>query len=190
MAGFGLIPFRSRSVANWSSRITRYKKEASVILGIGDPVILAGGSETTEHANSGIPLVTRATADLDANTLVGVVVGRDPDPSDLTKRGFLAADKGYVYVLDHRDVEFIIQEDGDTTPLAAAAVGTFADFATIGNANTSTWNSTVQLDSSTATTDGDLYIVELLQRADNAIMATTASTLGLWVVMMGVPQFQ
>lgn len=181
---FGLKPLRYRNGSPFDGKVTRYKKEASVILGIGDPVVLTGSAE----AVTGIPLITRAAAA--SGTITGVMVGIEPIKSDLTKRGFAAADQGYCYVVDDPNVLFIIEEDGDTTPVAVTDVGEFADLATVGDASTTTWISTVQLDSSSAADQDQLRIIELLQRPDNAIMASTASTKGIWVVAINEHTFK
>lgn len=174
---FGLKPVRYMNGAPWDGKMTKYYKSASVILGIGDPVVLSGTADSL-----GVPAVTRAAAA--SGTITGVFMGMDPNLSDLTKRGMAAADAGYCYVVDDPNVIFQIEEDGDTTPVAAADVGEFADLATVGNANTTTWVSTVQLDSSTASDEDQLRILGLSQIVGNAIMADTSSTKGIWDVII------
>lgn len=180
---FGLRPLKYRNGAKWNGQMNRYYKDASVILGIGDPVVITGAAFT-----DGVSKITRAAAG--AGTISGVFMGIEPNPSDLTKRGMAAADAGYCYVVDDPNVLFVIEEDGDTTPIPATAVGEFCDLATVGNASTTTWNSTVQLDSSDAATGDQLRIIELLQQPGNAIMASTASTKGLWVVSINEDTFK
>ncbi len=180
---FGLRPLRYRNGTPYNGAVSRYYKSASVILGIGDPVVLAGSAHT-----DGTPTIDRAAAG--SGTITGVFAGIDPIPSDLTKKGFAAADVGYCYVIDDPNVLFVIEEDGDTTPIPATAVGEFCDLATVGNANSTIWQSTVQLDSSNAATGDNVRIIELLHRPDNAIMATTASVKGLWVVSINEHTFK
>lgn len=181
---FGLRPLRYRNGAKWNGQVNRYYKDASVILGIGDPVVITG-----DATSAGVPKITRASAA--SGTISGVFMGLDqPNPSDLTKRGMAAADAGMCLVVDDPNVLFVIEEDGDTTPLAATDVGEFADLATVGNASTTTWMSTVQLDSSTGADQDQLRIIELLQQPGNAIMADTSSTKGLWVVAINEHTFK
>lgn len=182
---FGLKPLCYRNGTPWNGAATRYKKEASVILGIGDPVVLTGDSET----GTGIPLITRAAAG--SGTITGVFVGIDPiNASDRTKRGFAAADQNYCMVVDDPNVLFVIEEDGDTTPIPKTAIGEFCDLATIGNASTTTWISTVQLDSSDAATGDQIRLIRLYEDPNNAFMATTASTKGQFVVSINEHTFK
>lgn len=180
---FGLKPVRHFDGSPWNGQMHKYYKSASVILGIGDPVVLAGSAHT-----DGTATITRAAAG--SGTISGVFMGCDPVLTDLSKRGMAAADVGYCYVVDDPDVVFQIEEDGDTTPIAATSVGEFCDLATVGNANTSTWVSTVQMDSSDATTGDNLRILGLSQIVGNAIMATTASTKAIWDVMINEHTFR
>lgn len=174
---FGLKPVRMFDGSPWNGKMTKYYKSASVILGIGDPVVLAGSAHT-----DGTATIDRAAAG--SGTITGVFMGMDPVLTDLSKRGMAAADAGYCYVVDDPNVIFQIEEDGDTTPVAATDVGEFADLATVGNANTTTWISTVQLDSSSAADQDQLRIMGLSQIVGNAIMTDTSSTKGIWDVMI------
>lgn len=171
----GLRPIGTLSGAPWTSKVRRYKKEASVILGMYDPVTLTGTSTA-----DGVALIDRATA---GGLMLGSVVGFDPVLSDLSKTGYAAADTGFVYVVDDPDVLFAVEEDGDTTPIPITAVGEFCDLATIGNAS-AYYVSTAQLDSSNAATGDGMRIMELYQQVGNAVMASTASTKAVWVCMI------
>lgn len=170
---FGLKPVRYSSGRAYTGAARKYYKSASVILGIGDPVVLSG----TAEAVTGIPEVTRAAAA--SGTITGVIVGFDVRPNALSQNHMAAADTGYVFVCDDPDVVFEIQEDSVGSNLAVTDVGEFCDLATVGNASTSTGRSSVELDSSNAGTGDQLRIMGLAQRDDNAIGANA-----VWEVMI------
>lgn len=153
----------------------KYYKSASVILGIGDPVVLS----STAEATTAVPEVTRAAAG--SGTITGVVVGFDYSAlgSD-TQKHMAAADTGYVYVDDNPDSVFEIQEDGDGTPIAITSVGRFCDILTVADANTNTGLSTVELDSSDAGTGDQVRILSRVERPDNDLGAAGTS----WLVVI------
>lgn len=171
----GLRPIGTLRGGLGKFQVRRYKKEASTILGMYDPVVLTGTA-----TDDGVALIDRASA---GGLMVGSVVGFDPVLTDLSKAGYAAADQGFVYVADDPDTLFAVEEDGDTTPIPKTAVGEFCDLATIGNAS-SYYVSTAQLDSSNAATGDGMRIMELYQQIGNAIMASTSSTKAIWVCMI------
>jgi hypothetical protein len=172
---FGLRPVRYRSGGAYTGAVTRYKKEASVILAIGDPVVKTGDSET----GTGIELVNRAVGSEGSTaSITGVVVAIDPIRSDLSKTHMAAADTGYVYVCDDPDVVFQVLSDEAGTALATTDVGRGAKLV-VANANTTTGTSNVQLDSSTATgtiTSGtcQVMIIGYAQIPGNPVPGTTS----------------
>lgn len=179
---FGLRPISRFDGSVYKGAVIRCKKEASVILAPGDPVIHGGNSEATPA--SGIPLVTRAVGSegSPSASIFGVVVSRAQDTSALNKKHFAAADTGYVYVCPANGMYFEIQEDSVGGSLALTDVGRGADLI-VANANTTLGISQVMLDSSTAADSGkQLVIDELLQRVDNA-----QGTYGKWKVHFAVP---
>lgn len=168
---FGFKPVRYLSGQPYSGAVSRYKKEASVIIGVGDPVVLSGSAE----AVTGIPLVTRAAA---SGTITGVVVAIEPNRADLSKKHLAAADTGYVLVADEPDLVFEIQEDSDSSNIAITDVGEFCDMI-VADANTTTGLSNVMLDSSNAGTGDNCRILGLVQREDNELGANAK-----WEVMI------
>jgi len=174
---FGLVPVRSLTTGKNTGRVSRYRKEASVILGVGDPVVLTGTSSiigTNGALQDGIPLVTRATA---GGLTTGVVVGFEfdlalPGPAHNAKH-MAAADKGMVLVCDDPYMVFEIQEDSDASSVAVTDIGEAADYATIGNADTTLGLSTVVLDSSNAGTGDNLQILAMADRVGNELGAYT-----------------
>lgn len=169
---FGMRPVRYLSGKAYTGACKRYKKEASTIIAVGDPVVLTG----TAEAVTGIALVDRAAAG--SGTITGVVVGIDPVRSDLTKNHLAAADAGYVLVADDPDLVFEIQEDSVGSNLAVTDVGEFCDIV-VANADTTTGMSQVELDSSNAGTGDQLRILGMVQREDNELGANAK-----WEVMI------
>lgn len=158
----GLAPVSTLSGAPWNGKTRRYKKEASVILAPGDPVVLTGSAEAT----TGIPLITRATgSEGTPTTITGVVVAIEPNLSDLSKKHMAAADTGYVLVCDDPDVLFEVQDDADSDTFAVTDVGQGGDLV-VGNANTTLGHSIVELDTSTIGSDAQVRIMGKVQRED------------------------
>lgn len=174
---FGLIPVRSLLTGKNTGRVSRYRKEASVILGMYDPVVLTGTSSiagTNGALQDGIPLVTRASA---GGLTTGVVVGFEfdmalPGPAHNNKH-MAAADKGMVLVCDDPYMVFEVQEDSVGNSVAVTDVGEAADYATIGNADTTTGLSSVVLDSSNAGTGDNLQILAMSDRVGNELGSYT-----------------
>lgn len=177
-APVGLTPRRYRNGAPWNGVARRYYVPATdaTALFVGDPVIIAGSGDT-----DGVPTCTRATAG-SAGRITGVVVGFEPNQPFPPK--YRAASTGmYVLVADDPDLLFEIQEDSDTSTLAATNIGQNADLVA-GNGNTFTGLSGFQLDSSSAATTATLQlrIVELVHRVDNVI-----GTNAKWLVAINLP---
>lgn len=166
-APFGLTPVRSLNGGPESGAVRRYKKEASVILGPGDPVVLTGSAE----AVTGIPLVTRAQGtEGTPTTITGVVVAIDPIRTDLTKKHLAAADTGYVLVCDDPHMLFMIQDDGDSDTPAVTDIGEAADLI-VANANTTVGRSQVMIDASNIGTGDQVQLMEFVQREGNEVGA-------------------
>ena len=146
-APFGFLPVRRLSGKDIALR--KVKKEASTIIGIGDPVVHTGSAE----AGTGIALVDRAVgSEGTPGTITGIVVGIDPLRSDLTKQYYAAADTGYLLIaVADSDLVCEIQEDSVGGALAVTDVGQGFQMI-VTNANTTTGRSKVMLDSSTGTT--------------------------------------
>jgi len=168
----GLRPVKYLSGLPYTGAVTRYKKEASVILAPGDPVVVAGGAETS--IPSGVPLITRAATS--SGTITGVVVGIAANPINLYKIYMAAADTGYVYVADEPNLLFEAMEDsGGTsggTDIAASDVQNGVDI-NVSNASTTTGLSQCMLKSSSTAANGgsgfQCRIFELAQKPNNAI---------------------
>ena len=166
-APFGFRPVRSLNGAPESGAVRRYKKEASVILAPGDPVVLTGSSE----AVTGIPLITRAQGtEGTPTTITGIVVAIEPVRTDLTKKHLAAADTGDVLVCDDPHMLFVIQDDGVSDTPAVTDIGEAADLI-VANANTTVGRSQVMIDGSDIGTGDQVQLLEFVQREDNEIGA-------------------
>ena len=178
-APYGLRPLRFISGAPYNGAVTKYRKEASVILGIGDPVVLTGSSSqagTNGALKDGIPLVTRASAA--SGTITGVVMFVDHDAATIGKAHevlhMAAADTGDVYIADNPDLIFSIQEDSDGNSLVVDDVGEGVDIV-VADADTNTSLSNVEIDSSTSAAQignaDQLRVMRLVEREDNTLAA-------------------
>ena len=165
-APMGFIPIRSATSGPYNDGAMVYAAAAgdSVVIRLGDPVTVTG----TADAN-GVPIVARSTAG-SGNAITGIAVGFRPVGSDQPfTSNRPASTAAEVLVQDDPNAEYEIQEDSDTSTLAAADVGLNAAivFGTPGSTN----RSAAMIDSSTkATTAGlQVRIVGLSQRVGNEI---------------------
>ena len=136
----------------------------------GDIVKLAGGADA-----NGVSTVAQAAA---GDKPVGVVMFFEPNPSDLSMLYRAASTNRYVYVADSPDLVLEIQEDGVGGALAAANVGQNADIV-VASGSTTTGQSGMELDSSTAATTSTLVfnILGFSQKTDNEVGSANAKML-------------
>lgn len=136
----------------------------------GDLVKLAGSADA-----NGVATVAQAAA---GDTPVGVVMFFEPNPSDLSMLYRAASTARYVYVADSPDLILEVQEDGVGGALAATSVGLNAD-AVVGSGSTTTGQSGMELDSSTAATTSTLVfnILGFSQKTDNEVGSANAKML-------------
>lgn len=170
---FGLKPVDNLRQPGTLGRIRRYliNSDVDVPVGIGDPVKSAGSAD----ASTGLPTVTRAAA---GDALRGVVVGFDQvdgvaiASTNLNRIHRPASVAMYAMVCDDPDTLFEIQED-DSATFAVTMVGENADLATVGDCNTTTGISTVELSTTSHTTDAaQLRIIGVPRLGiDNAVSA-------------------
>ena len=155
---------------------------------IGGLAKLAGSSDATGK-------FATVTANVSAaDVVVGAIGGvaaiqpgdRDTDPrAALTYRA--ASTNRYVdVVVDPRQV-YEIDEDGDTTPIAAASVGLNATLINLTSGSTVDGRSSMQIDSSTVATTAtlDVQILNLTRKVGNAIGAAGST----WDVRLNNHQF-
>lgn len=179
----GLTPARYVSGAPYNGACNLYYVPATdtdAAVYVGALVKLTGGADA-----NGVPVVTANVAT--GNPVVGVVVGVLPDTnSSTTYRANSTA--RYVHVADDPDILFEIQEDSDGGALAATAAGGTITGIGFTSGSTTTGRSALELDSSglseISDTDDDFRIIQLVQRADNAV-----GTNARWLVRLNVHQY-
>ncbi len=171
----GFIPTRFYNGAGYDGRhILAVLTGATGNTFIGDVVKHsgAGAAANTKIAGlncEGMPIVARATSGTTGQDVFGVVVGFLPDPTQLGLKYRVDSTDRVAMVVPAHDVVFEVQEDADTTPLAAADVGQNISF-TLTAGNTATGVSGMEIDSSAKNTTATLpcKILGLVQRVDNA----------------------
>lgn len=163
---FGLKPVQHRNGAPYNGSFRLYSVasgDGTAIL-IGDPVTLAGTSQTI-NGRIYSDVVRSATGDV----FTGVVVGVQPVTQD-SLRYRAAQTQRILMVADDPDLLFEIQEVSGGTALTANDAGLNADIV-VAAGSTVTGLSGVELDNSTEFTTNtlDLHIVGPVMREDNAI---------------------
>lgn len=171
----GLRPIRHSNGAPYNGAYSEYYVPSTyaTALFVGDPVIVTGTANTAGYKGNEagtLPEINKATAAGGAY-ISGVIVGFEPLPGDLTKTYNAASTERIVYVADDPDLVFEIQEDGDTTPLAATSVSNNADLIYTHSGSTATGQSGAELDSTTINTTATLQLKvrRLVNRVNNAI---------------------
>lgn len=139
---------------------------------VGDFVKLAGSADAT----TGVPTVAQAAA---TDALFGVIVGFEPNRDNLALNYRVASTLRYCYVCADKGVMYEMQEDSVGNNLAVTEVGLGCDIV-VGSGNTVTGASGMEIDSSdTATAAGQVRIMGLVRRPDNAIGANAK-----WLVVI------
>lgn len=142
----------------------------------------------------GVPQVIKcAEADFDAaseaGVLAGVVVGFEPDPSNLNLKHRAASTNRIVYLITDNQVVFEIQEDGATDPLEAADVGsnvTIVDGS--GSATTGMSGTMIDSDSHATSADLPLRLIGLSKRVGNAYTESAdGGNYAKWEVLFNRP---
>lgn len=170
----GLTPIRHSNGAPYNGAYSEYYVPSTyaTALFVGDCVLVTGTSNTAGYKGNEpgtLPEINLAGATSDY--ISGVIVGFEPLPSDLSKTYNAASTERIVYVADDPDLVFEIQEDGDTTPLAATSASNNADLIYTHSGSTATGKSGAELDSSTINTTNTLQlrVRRLVNRVNNAI---------------------
>ena len=119
------------------------------------------------------------------NRLLGVAVGVDGDLDDLSRRYLPASTAGTIFVADHPDTVFELQEDDGGTALTAAARGALVDIVA-GTGSTTTSISAHELDQdSVDTTSGQLRLRSLATNDPNNTYGDNAD----WLVTIHEHEF-
>lgn len=174
---FGLRPVKHLNGSPYNGQFNVYYVPASdgTAMGAGDLVKLAGSASADGYAT-----VAQSAA---GNPSIGVVVGFVVDYTNLnTPSAYRAASTArYVLVSDSPDVVYEVQEDAVGGALAVTSVGLNAD-AVVAAASSTTGQSGMQLDSSTAATTATLQlkILGFVNRVDNEIGSANAK---MWVTI-------
>jgi len=181
-AAFGLKPYGNVLRATWYPFATTYAanmfhgsliQSAATQTGL---VCKAFGGDTRQS-------VTTCTAGA-AGLVLGAAIGfmdSDGDPILYFPTGTVGDGVvgGYVLVADHPDQTFIAQEDGDTTPIAAASIGLNVQM-TAESGSTTKGTSTQELDSNTVNTTATLALRLVRSYKDD----TVASAYCRWIVII------
>ena len=183
----GLVPIRHKNGAPYNGAVNSYYIPASygTALGIGDPVLITGTSNTSGingYPAGALPEINKAAAAA-GGYISGVIVGFDVNEDNLSQQYNPASTERVAFVCDDPDVVFRIQEDGDTTPLAVTSVGLNADLIFTNSVDTATGISGVELDSTTAATTATLKmkILRMASMNNNEIGAYAE-----WEVMINL----
>lgn len=170
----GFTPVRHLSGAPYNGQVNRYCFLAATGTAcfVGDLVKLTG----TAHTDGTAEIAQAAAGD----ACIGVVVGFEPDYSNLNTRYRLASTLRFAFVADDPQLIFEAQEDSDGNNLAATEIGLCTNVV-VGTGSTTTGNSAMEIDSSDTATDaaGQLRIMGLVKREGNAY-----GTNARWEVMI------
>ena len=180
---FGLKPIGHLLGLNWSEQVRRcFMTGASGACYIGDAVNLAGTADATGVYPTIAPATVGAT-----NVISGVVVGFEPDPSDLTLLYRKNSTDRYALVVMDPYVIYEIQGSTDAV-LAATIVGANGVLIGTHSGNTATGLSGMELSAATtpaADATYQLIILGATSDPNNDISAVHAK----WHVMISLHRF-
>lgn len=173
----GFIPVRTVSGSPFNDAVEIYPVDASnaTAIFVGDAVTLEADGNCAPAAAGGVVL----------GVCVGIEVDRTVSATE--HPGYLpATTAGNIRVAVGPDVLYEVQEDGDTSQLAATDVGANIDLIA-GAGSTITGRSAHELDSDTVTSAGSAQfrIVKFMPRADNEVGSTGAR----WIVRVHESHF-
>jgi hypothetical protein len=180
----GFEPRRHLSGSPYNGQNTEFlipSTDATAVF-VGDIVKTGGtagaaGVSVNGRDCEGMQVVTLATAGTTGQDIVGVVVGFLPDPLALQNKHRLASTNRIALVCTDPTVVYEVQEDGVTTPLAAADVGlNVAYTTTAGNATTGISKMCIQSTSKAVTATLPFKLLGLVPRSDNALNTAGAGS--------------
>jgi hypothetical protein len=171
-APFGLKPVSNLSGASCNMATRRCRVTATAgALGINDAVVWNGAGSTA------YPEVQHITAGTD-NSVFGVIVSLEADPTNLERLYILTDDAGWVNVCVDPEVIYEIQADG---VVGAEDIGRNAPLILTHTIDTTTGLSQTEMNSTNSADSGDqLIIVGAPDRADNDTTLTHAN----WYVLI------
>lgn len=173
----GFRPVKHLTGAPYNGQVNRYMISASdsQATNVGDLVVLSDNDALVDAQGFGVyPAVERAGSGTSA-AIVGVIVGFEPDYSNLNAGNYRAAStRRIVLVADSPDLLFAAPQDGTGGVVAAASVGLNVAV-NLGTASTSApWASGMSVDSSTVATTNTLplQIMGVTAAPDNDVTST------------------
>ena len=174
----GFRPVKHLTGAPYNGQFNRYMISSSdnQVTNVGDLVVLSGDAALVDTAGFGVyPAVERA-ASATASQVIGVVVGFEPDYSNLNTGAYRAASTRRVaFVADSPDLIFAVPQDGTGGVVAAASVGLNCDIVVGTGASTAPYASTQMIDSSQVATTSTLpvQIVGVVASPENDVTSTS-----------------
>lgn len=169
-ASFGLKLVGHMLGAPYSARVRSYhiKSDYATALGVGDPVVVTGTSNTAvvssgleKHGIGTLPDIAKATAG-DGNKIVGVIVGFEPIVRSSTAPYNPASTERVAKVCDDPNALYAIQCDGST---AVTDIGLNANVVYTNSVSTYSGLSGAELNSATVATDATFQL-KILGSAD------------------------
>lgn len=182
-APFGFKPYGNVLRANWYPIATAY----NTALYVGD--LIQSAASQTGLVCKVFGGDTRQSATISTSGAAGLLLGAalafmdsngDPLmylPASTTGDSVVA---GYVLVADDPLQTYLAQEDGDTTPIAAASIGLNVAAISTHSGDTTNGKSKMELDSNTVNTTATLPLRLIASYKDD----TVASAYCRWIVML------
>lgn len=162
---FGLRPYGTLNGSAYNGAIRTYfvpSTDTSAIF-IGDPVKLAGSEGTLNPDDQAMPTATKADS---TDVVIGVCVGIEALPSDLTVLYRKASTNMYIRV--DTDQQTLYEVQGDSETWTAGDVGNNANWtASTGSTTTGTSNLVLDQTSAATTTTLDFQIIGSKPSVDN-----------------------
>ncbi len=188
-SAFGAVPVGTTDGSDYHGKLreVEFLVGDSVACGIGDFVTHQG----TGGTDGKTPVVARAAA---GGAIIGAIVSFLPNFSD---EGTLSSTPNHraantarkALVAWGSQVLYVMQEDGLVTPIVTASIGLNVDIGTVGDPNTTTGISTMEIDSSTVLqATGQLRIHHLSPDADTVLGTTANGVNANWIVSINESQ--
>lgn len=172
----GFRPVKHLTGAPYNGQLNRYMISASdtQVTNVGDLVVLSDNAALVDPDQGVYAAVERAGSGT-ASAIVGVVVGFEPDYSNLNAGNFRAASTRRVaLVADSPDLIFAAPQDGVGGVVAAASVGLNVAVNLGTAASTAPWASGMSVDSSTVATTNTLplKVIGITSAPDQDVTST------------------
>lgn len=173
----GFRPVKHTTGAPYNGQFNRYMISASdsATTNVGDFVVLSDQAALADTAEGVYAAVERAGS-ATASQIIGVVVGFEPDYTNLNAGMYRAASTRRVaFVADAPDLIFEGPQDGTGGVVAAASVGLNCDLVIGTGVTTAPYASAMKVDSSQVSTTSTLpiQIVGVTASPDNDVTSTS-----------------